>query len=112
MNRYIVNISDEALADMENIYNYIAYELLATENAEGPYDRIADAILKLDSFPERFKIFESEPEHSLGIRRMVVDNYLVCYVVDPDVVTVVAVLYGASDVHTRLREKRIDGKNK
>lgn len=105
MNKYVVNITDDALADMKNIYNYIAYELLAPENAKGQYDRIADAILKLDSFPERYPVFDTEPEHSLGIRKMVVDNYLVCYVVDSDVVTVIAVFYGASDVHSRLRER-------
>ena len=105
MNRYALRITDDALADMENIYNYITYKLLAPENARGQYDRIADAILKLDSFPERFRIFDAEPEHSLGIRRMVVDNYLVCYVVNLNVVTVIAVLYGASDVHSRLKER-------
>ena len=48
MEKYTVNITDDAIADMENIYNYIAYELLAPENAKGQYDRIADAILSLD----------------------------------------------------------------
>lgn len=75
------------------------------ENAKGQYDRIAEAILALDSFPERFQIFDSEPEHSLRIRKMVVDNYLVCYIVDPKVVTVIAVFFGASDVHLRLKER-------
>lgn len=105
MMKYTVNITDDALTDMEDIYNYIAHELLAPENARGQYDRIADAILTLDTFPERYRIFDAEPEHSLRIRRMVVDNYLVCYVVDPEVVTVIAVFYGASDVHSRLKER-------
>lgn len=67
------------------------------------YNRIADAILTLESFTERFGVFECEPEYSLGIHRMVVGNYLVCYVIDPAVVTVIAVFYGASDVHRRLQ---------
>jgi len=37
----------------------------------------------------------------------VVDNYLVCYVIDPGVVTVTDVLYGASDVHKRLQERHM-----
>ena len=89
MEKYTVNITDEALADMKNIYNYIAYELLAPENARRQYDRIADAILTLDSFHERYRIFDTEPEHSLKIRRMVVDNYLVCYIVNFAVVTII-----------------------
>ena len=33
---------------------------------------------------------------------MVVDNYLVCYVIDPGVVTVTDVLYGAVDARNKL----------
>ena len=105
MDKYEVRVTDEALSDMEKIYKYISFELLAPENAIGQYNRIADAILSLEVFPNRFAFFESEPEHSLGLRRMLVDNYIVCYVVDPGMVTVTDVLYGASDVHTRLNER-------
>ena len=47
MTKYAVNITDDALADMKDIYNYIAYDLLATENARRKYDRIANASLTL-----------------------------------------------------------------
>ena len=50
-------------------------------------------------------MFESEPEHSWGLHKMVVDNYPVCYVVDEYVVTVTDVLCGASDIHRRLQER-------
>ena len=102
--KYVVEITDEALTDMDGIYNYIANTLLAPENAMGQYNRIAEAILTLGSFPERYPIFDLEPEHSWEMRRMVVDNYLVCYMVDPGKVTVTDVLFGASNVHVRLQE--------
>lgn len=107
MERYVVKITDDALADMEELYGYISQKLLAPETALRLYNRIADAILTLDTYPERFGLFESEPEHSLGIHRMVVDNYLVCYVIDPGVVTVTDVLYGATDVHRKLNKRHI-----
>ncbi len=107
MDRYIVDITDDALADMEALYEHIAKKLLAPENAMGQYNRIADAILTLDTFPDRFGLFDSEPEHSLGIHKMVVDNYLVSYVIDLGIVTVTDVLYGASDVHKRLQERHM-----
>ncbi|WP_295916287.1 type II toxin-antitoxin system RelE/ParE family toxin [uncultured Anaerovibrio sp.] len=107
MERYIVKITDDALADMEALYEYISQKLLAPENALRQYNRIADAILTLDNYPERFGLFENEPEHSLGIHRMVVDNYLVCYVIDPGVVTVTDVLYGATDVHRKINRRHI-----
>lgn len=105
MQKYKVDITDEALDDMEQIYSYIAYKLLAPENALGQYNRIAEAILTLDNFPDRFALFDMEPEHSWGMRRMVVDNYLVCYMIDPDVVTVTDVLYDASNVHASLQKR-------
>ena len=41
------------------------------------YNRIADEILTLDTFPERFRIMDSEPEKRMELRRMLVDNYSV-----------------------------------
>jgi toxin ParE1/3/4 len=35
MKKYIVEITDEALLDMEKLYNYIALNLSAPENAVG-----------------------------------------------------------------------------
>ncbi len=104
MVKYRVDITDEALADMESLYEYIKFKLLAPENAIGQYNRIADAILALESYPERFGLFEYEPEHSMGVHKMIVDNYVVCYVIDSGVVTVTNVLYGASDIHKRLKK--------
>ena len=49
MEVYRVNISNVALADMESIYNYIAKTLLAPESALRQYNRIANAILSLDT---------------------------------------------------------------
>lgn len=105
MTKYTVEISNNALADMSDIYEYITVNLQSPENALNQYNRIAERILKLDSYPDRYELFDSEPEHSLGIHKMTVDNYLVCYVTDPGVVTVLAVFYGASDVHQKLQER-------
>lgn len=108
MDKYVVEITDGALADMNGIYNYIANILLAPDNALGQYNRIAEAILTLESLPERYPIFDVEPEYSWKMRRMVVDNYLVCYMVDPGKVTVTDILFGASNVHVRLQERHLE----
>lgn len=105
MKRYTVEISEEALADMEQLYHHIAVVLLSPENAIGQYNRIADEILKLDTLPERFRIMEAEPEHTIGMRRMLVDNYSVFYVVREDKVIVTDVLYSASDIEERLKNR-------
>ena len=103
MKQYKVEITEEALQDMEDIYNYIAIDLLASENAMGQYDRIADEILTLDTFPERFRIMDSEPEKRMELRSMLVDNYSVIYTICVQRVTVTDVLYTASDIEARLR---------
>ena len=103
MKQYKVEITGEALQDMEDIYNYIAVDLLSPENVMGQYNRIADEILTLDSFPERYRIIESEPEKKMELRRMLVDNYSVFYTICEDKVIVTDVLYTASDIEARLR---------
>ncbi len=47
MKQYTVRITDRATADMEEIYNYIALQLQAPENAMRQYNRIAEAIEEL-----------------------------------------------------------------
>ncbi len=103
MEQYKVEITKEALQDMEDMYNYIAVELLSPENAMGQYNRIADEILTLDTFPQRYRILDSEPEKQMELRRMLVDNYSVFYTIRGDKVIVTDILYTASDIEARLR---------
>ena len=104
MKQYVVRITDRALADMEEIYNYIAIQLQAPENAMGQYNRIAEAIEELYVFPERVKLMESEPERIMGLRQLVIDNYSVFYVIEDMDVIVTRVLYSAMDISRRLLE--------
>lgn len=85
MKHYKVEITNEALADMDQ------------------YNRIADAILTLDTMAERICIMESEPERSKEMRRLLVDNYSVFFVIQGDNVIVTDVLYSASDIESRLK---------
>jgi plasmid stabilization system protein ParE len=50
-----VQISEQADRDLRGIFEYIAFELLAPENAAGQLDRLEDAISKLDNMPEKFR---------------------------------------------------------
>lgn len=104
MKQYIVRITDKALADMEEIYNYIAIQLEAPENAMGQYNRIAEAIEGLNVFPERVKLMESDLEQNMGLRQLVIDNYSVFYVIEDMDVIVTRVLYSAMDISRRLLE--------
>ena len=104
MREYSVKITEKALRDMNGIYEYIAVNLQSPENAMGMYNRIADRVLGLGFFPEKFRLVDFEPERLQGLRRMLVDNYSVFYVFKEEVVMVTRVLYSASDIEKRLKE--------
>lgn len=104
MKEYRIKITRRALADMNMIYDYIAKSLQAPDTAARQYDRIADGIMSLSIFPERCKLFDSQPEHDMGLHQLLVDNYSVIYMVEDDTVIALRVLYSASDISVRLRD--------
>ena len=104
MKKYRVKITGKALGDMEAIYDYIASNLQSPDTAMKQYDRIASAIESLDTFPDRCKLFDSEPECSHGMRQLLVDNFSAVYNVGKAEVTVLRVLYSSSDISNRLHE--------
>lgn len=100
--QFKIQITDAALKDMEEIYNYIATQLLSPENAINQYNRIADEILKLDNFPERYPIYKSFTRYDLPLYRLTVDNYSVFYIIQGSTVLVTNVLYSASNLTNKL----------
>ncbi|MDC7289245.1 type II toxin-antitoxin system RelE/ParE family toxin [Blautia schinkii] len=102
--KYKVMYTAGAKKDLRNIFRYISEELLAPENAAGQTERIMNAIRKLDSMPNRNRLYEEEPWHSKGLRFFPVDNYLIFYMTDfeTETVYVVRIMYGGRDVRNQL----------
>ena len=84
--KYKVMYTAGAKKDLRNIFRYISEELLAPENAAGQTERIMTAIRKLDTMPNRNRLYEEEPWHSRGLRFFPVDNYLVFYKTDDETI--------------------------
>lgn len=103
---YEVITTKQADSDLRGIYEYIAFELLSPENAAGQLDRLEQSMLKLETFPEKFRAYEKEPWHGRGLRVMPVDNYLVFYIPDKEtkIVTVLRVMYAGRDADRQLNE--------
>ncbi|MCD7810129.1 MAG: type II toxin-antitoxin system RelE/ParE family toxin [Erysipelotrichaceae bacterium] len=99
MEEYKIQITNEALADMEAIYNHIAYVLQSPENALKQYNHIASAIMDLNYLPERYQFISKE----FHIQRMLVNNYSVLYVIENTSVIILMVLYSASNITERLK---------
>ena len=103
MKKYNVVITASALKDMEDLYNYIAYELKSPNSAKKLYFKIANAIKSLDLFTERYKVFCID--EGRVIRRMLVDNYSVFYMTKANSVIVTSVLYSSRDLSEILKIK-------
>ena len=102
MNTYSVRLTKDAEQNMQDIYDYIAEVLQSPMDAARQYNRLADAIVKLDMLPERCPCVKFEPERTRGIRRMLVDNYSVFYRVKGDEVIVLNVFYSASNLESKI----------
>ena len=102
--KYQVNITSQAKSDLRGIYEHIAFELLAPENAAGQIDRLEKSIMGLDVMPLRFRKYESEPWKSRRVHIMPVDNFVVLYIPDEQtaVVTVIRVMYAGRDIDRQL----------
>lgn len=95
MDKYKVKINPKAIRELDSIYQYIANEKLAPENAKGQVDRIKKAILKLDTFPQSHQDRNEGRYAGKGYRQLLVDNYIVIIRIDEvnKVVYVVTVQY-------------------
>ena len=101
---YEIEVSEQADSDLRGIFEYIAFELQALENASGQLDRLEEQILSLDTIPERYRKYEKEPWKTRGLRVLPVDNYVILYIPDSDkkVVTILRVMYAGRDVDNQL----------
>ena len=102
---YHVNYSAEAKQDLRDIYSYIAFKLLEPDTAAGQTQRIMDAVLSLNNMPMRHTLYEDEPWHSLGLRYLPVDNYVIYYLPDNSTYTVdiIRIMYSGRDAKNQLK---------
>lgn len=82
LDKYKVKVNPGAIRELDHIYEYIANEKLAPENAKGQIDRIKKSILSLDTFPQ------SRQEQNEGryagkcYRQLLIDHYIAIFRID------------------------------
>ena len=79
MDKYTVKLYSRAYRDIEEIYGYIAENLLEPDIAENMVARLEDAILSLESFPERGAIRKIGSYANQGYRQLFVKNFTIVY---------------------------------
>ena len=97
---YKVYYSVDVLGDLREIYSYIANELLVPETAKAQLRRIRKEVRSLDFMPVRYALVDWEPWHSMKMHQLLVDNFIVYYLVDDKerTVTVARIFYGGQDI--------------
>lgn len=95
MKEYKVLISEIAENDINNILNYILYELRNKSSAINLNKKLKEAILSLSKMPERHKKVNDVYLAKKGLRTIIVDNYIIFYYVTEEDLTVniIRVLY-------------------
>ncbi len=96
MSKYNIVITEPAEKDLFEIGNYIATELLEPDIALKVVNTIGESILTLEDMPSRNAIVADKRLAHLGIRKLLIDNFIVFYVISEEskTVTVVRILYG------------------
>jgi toxin ParE1/3/4 len=95
MNKYDIEITEPAENDLIEIGHYIKYELLEPQIALKTIDKISSKILELENMPLRNELVNDERLAIQGIRKLVVNNYIVFYNVSEKfkMVTIIRILY-------------------
>lgn len=88
-----VNILPRAVLDLEEIVDYLSD--FSIKSALEQYDRLVEKINNLPAFPFLYPVYKPG-RYKFEYRKLVVDNYLVFYVVLDDVI----------EIHYILHEKR------
>ena len=99
MSSYHVQVTEPAEKDLYEIGMYIAKELLEPETAKRIISKIAEAIRALEYMPLKNSVVKDERLVRKNIRRIIVGNYIVFYIVaeESKTVTVVRILYNRRD---------------
>lgn len=106
MKKYKVEITSSAFRDINLIYEYIKYDLMLSEYADRLIERIFQNINSLEYYPKKYSKIDIQSEKLLDIRRVIVDKYLILYVVEPNRVIVTDIVYGASNFDKHLNIKK------
>lgn len=99
MSNYNIFITEPAQNDLYKIGTYILKELLEPETAKRTVSKIADSIKSLEKMPNRNTLVRDERLANKRIRKTIMDNYIIFYIVDDNrkTVTIIRILYARRD---------------
>ena len=105
MSSFDILITQDAENDLKNIRDYIASNI-SKKTSVRIINLIKSSIERLSLFPQFAPAVKYEPWNSLGVRRIVVKNFLVYYrvVLEENTVYILKVTYGKRNQQTVLEQ--------
>ena len=100
MERYKVKIYPSAQQDLRDIVDYL--NTLSPSAALRYYDKLTEEIASLSTMPERCPSPRDLALAAKGYRYLIVENYLIFYVVSGGTVQIRRILYGRRDYRALL----------
>lgn len=100
MERYKVKIYPSAQQDLRDIVDYL--NTLSPSAALRYYDKLTEEIASLSTMPERCPRTRDLALAAKGYRYLIVENYLIFYVVSGGTVQIRRILYGRRDYRALL----------
>ncbi len=99
MTTYKIVIERTAENDLNDILSYISNTLHEPTIAKKLYNEIKEKFSNLKNMPHRHKIVNEEPYRSIGVRMLLIENYIAFYVVDEErkTVHIFRILYNRRD---------------
>lgn len=110
MIKYKVQFSGESKNDFANIIKYIKYNLQETKAATKLSNKIKESIKLLSNNPKLYSIVDDEYIKKLGLRKLIVDNYLLFYKIleEEKIVQVVRIMYGRRNWIDILNKQKVE----
>ncbi len=99
MKQYKVLMTEPAVDDLQAIVQYTSDELLEPVIAKKLVGKIKEAVMSLDKLPTRHALVADEHLGAQGIRKLIVENYIMFYMISEkdETVTIIRILYSKRD---------------
>lgn len=98
-NNYKIVFTNDSIAEMDSIYNYISRKLYAPNSAKKLMEKVEEEVQSLKRMPERYEVIKKLPEINIEYRRIVVKNFVVIYTISEEEKTIYIahMFYGRSN---------------
>lgn len=84
MTEYKVIIELPAQRDLHGLLRYITDTLKEPVIARRIYASIKEQILTLSQIPLRYSVVQEQPFVAMGVRKLLVENYIAFYIIDEE----------------------------